>query len=666
MISSGTLVEYIDGGKFLCGLVLRAVDKKLHLVNQNGREVNLPDSRIVLASHLRHNPESGREKQLAILKQAAERRTALVPTINLDELWEIAAEEQQPDFSVEFLAELHFGEPADDDQTAAFLRAVFADPLFFKYRNGAIVVQTPEQVEQLQAQREKEQQTARFLEIAAVNIQQIFQGQEVPLALWPERDQCLSWLGDAILFGADSEHDEISRQLLKKAGLTAPHAGHQVLVNAGCWDRDENLALLRSDHPVIFPDPCIETAENLKEATAEELLADPKRRDLRSLNTLTIDGSFTRDYDDAIHVERKDDRVELGIHITDVTYYIPPKSPLFAEAQERSTSIYFPEGHVPMLPKSLSLDLCSLIKDKVRPTISFLLTLAADGSVLQTSIVPAVITVKRQLSYREADGLIGTDPELTLLNTIHEQLRKRRVERGALLLSLPDVNIDTRDRQNIQIHLSPVDTPSRSLIAELMILANGIAADYLAGREAPGLFRSQPPPRKRIISGVQNSLQDIALQRRFLARGELTSNAKPHSGLGLNCYTTITSPIRRFLDLAMQHQLSSMIRGHGILFSGDECKTFSGILQQKLARANAVRQQRHRYWILRYLEPRQGQLVNAMVVGRGPKRVNFLLTDCLFDVDLPPNPAFPVDPGDMVKIRLARVKPLDNLLRVEW
>ena len=405
----------------------------------------------------------------------------------------------------------------------------------------------------------------------------------------------------------------------------------------------------------------------LRESTVEELLANPKRKDFRHLPALTIDGAFTRDFDDAVHIEKQPDgTVVVGVHITDVSYYVSPRNPLFAEAKERSTSIYFPEGHIPMLPKALSFDLCSLIQGKVRPAISFLVTLNADGTIRNSTIVPAIIEVKRQLSYREADMMIDRDPELAALNTVRQQLRQQRVDQGALLLSLPDVNFDIRDREHIQVHLSPVDTPARNLISELMILANGLAANYLASREAPGLFRSQPPPRKRLISGVQNALPDIARQRRFLARGELTVHPKPHSGLGLNCYTTITSPIRRFLDLSIQHQLSNMIQGRGILFSGDECKTFAGIIQQKLARANAIRQQRHRYWILRYLEPKEGQSVNAMVVGLGPKRVNLMLCDCLFDVDLPPNPAFPVDPGDTVRIRLARVKPLDNVLRVEW
>jgi exoribonuclease II len=667
MISPGSLIEFIDGGKFLCGLVSGVADKKIQLLSQNGREISLPEARILTASRQIFPQDASRESITALLRKRNADRSALAATIGLELLWKVVCEEGDCEFSPDFLTELHFGGMVDDDQRAAFLRAIFTDPLFFKYKNGKIVAHTPEQVEQLQQQRRKEAEKAQLLEQSANGLQRIMQGEAVNAVEWPGRDRCLQWLSQSVLHGSECPEDEFIRQVLKKADLNAPHAGYELLVKAGIWDADENLALLRSDQPVEFNEPCIQIVETLREATAEELLTDPKRKDLRALPALTIDGAFTRDFDDAIHIVKKENgQIEVGIHITDVSYYVPVKSPLFTEAKERATSIYFPEGHIPMLPKQLSLDLCSLIQGRTRPTISFLVTLTSDGSIVHSAIVPAVIEVKRQLSYREADALIDRDPDLAALNVVRQQLRQQRVDHGALLLSLPDVNIDIRDRDHIQVYLSPVDTPARNLISELMILANGLTAAYMAAREAPGLFRSQPPPRKRIISGVQNSLADIAHQRRFLARGELTSHPKTHSGLGLNSYTTITSPIRRFLDLAMQHQLNHMLHGRGILFSGEECKTFAGIIQQKLGRANAIRQQRHRYWILRYLASQEGQRVNGLVVGVGPKRVNLLLCDCLFDVDLPPNPAFPVDPGDIVRIRLARVRPLDNILRIEW
>jgi exoribonuclease-2 len=667
MISPGSLIEFIDGGRFYCGFVTGLADKKILLHSQNGREIHLPESRVLIVSRQTYPQPPSREALTAQLQQRSAERTALAESVNLDELWQIVCEEADNEFQPDFLTELHFGGAVNDDQRAAFLRAIFADPLFFKFKNGLIATHSPEQVEQLRLQRQREAEKAQLLDQAAAGLHSIMRDLPVSSEQWPDRERCLHWLSQSVLFGSECAEDEFIRQVLKKAGLTSPNAGFELLVKAGFWDADENLALLRSDQPVEFSEPCQQLAETLQEAELAELLADPKRRDLRDLNTLTIDGAFTRDFDDAVHIARKENgQVEVGIHITDVSHHVPLKSPLFAEARERATSIYFPEGHIPMLPKNLSLDLCSLIKGKIRPTISFLVTLTAQGTIVHSSIVPAIIEVKRQLSYREADGLIERDPDLAALNVVRQQLRQQRVDQGALLLSLPDVNIDIRDRQHIQVYLSPVDTPSRNLISELMILANGLAASYLAEREAPGLFRSQPPPRKRIISGAHNNLTDIAHQRRFLSRGELTAHPKPHSGLGLNSYTTITSPIRRFLDLAMQHQLSHMIHGRGILFSGEECKTFAGIIQQKLGRANAIRQQRHRYWILRYLEAKEGQRVNALVVGVGPKRVNMLLCDCLFDVDLPPNPAFPVDPGDTVRIRLGRVRPLDNILRVEW
>jgi exoribonuclease-2 len=161
-------------------------------------------------------------------------------------------------------------------------------------------------------------------------------------------------------------------------------------------------------------------------------------------------------------------------------------------------------------------------------------------------------------------------------------------------------------------------------------------------------------------------LADIACQRRFLSRGELTINPKPHSGLGLNCYTTVTSPIRRVLDTAVQMQITSLLNGKGALFSADECRKFVGVIQEKLMRANKVRQQRHRYWILRWLEEQVGKALPALVVSSGPQRVSALLLDCLFDVDLPVNPSLRTEPGDGVRVRIAKADALENTLRVEW
>jgi exoribonuclease-2 len=667
MTPPGSIIEYLDGGRFICGLVLQSVGNRLRLLNQNGREMNLPASRVVTISRTKYPVDISRDDCIILLKDAAGKRADLTQNIPLQEIWELASEEEQTSFSPDFLAELYFGGDLNDDQSAAFLRGVFKDRFFFKYKNEKVNVHTPEQVEQLRHQRQKEKEKEEILTTGAGNLQTIMDGGSVSVEQWPDRDRVLSWIADFVLFGSDAPESDMVRQLLKKANLNRPNDGHKLLVLAGVWQRDENIPLLKAEQPVNFNPDLMAHAVSIAEPTADQLLADPRRKDFRHLDIFTIDGASTRDYDDALHVERLDNgEILVGIHISDVSSFITPKDSLFSEAMERSTSLYFPEGQIPMMPRELSQGVFSLIKDRVRPAISYLVRLSPEGEILSSRIVPSVIEVKRQLSYTEVDRIMDQDKELSLLNTVRQQLRLARAERGALLLSFPDVNIYVNKQGVVTIHLSESDSASRNLVSELMILANGVAADYLAAQEAPGLFRSQPPPRKRLISGVRNSLQDIACQRRFLSRGELTVHPKPHSGLGLNSYTTVTSPIRRFLDMVIQMQISNMIHGKGILFSADECKNFAGTIQQKLGRANTVRQQRHRYWILRYLEGQVGNMVSALVVSHGPKRINLILLDCLFDIDLPPNSAFPVEPGDTVKVRIARANALDNTLRMEW
>lgn len=667
MIPPGSIVEYLDGGRFLCALVLQDAGNRLRLFNQNGRELNLPVSRVVTTSRTKHPVELSREDRIALLHNMADQRAALTEKIPLADIWELASEEDQSSFPPDFLAELYFGGDLSDDQSAAFLRAVFRDRFFFKYKNEKVTVHTPEQVEQLRHQHQKEQEKEEILTTGALNLQALYQGKPVNAEQWPDQDRILAWISEFVLFGSDAPEADMVRQLLKKADLNRPQDAHKLLIKSGVWTKDENIPLLKAEQPVEFTPELMAHALSITEPTADVLLADSKRKDFRDLDIFTIDGTSTRDYDDALHVEQLDNGdIRVGVHISDVSHFVSAKDPLFAEAMERATSLYFPEGQIPMVPRELSQGVFSLIKDRVRPAISFLIRLSPEAEILSSKIVPSVIRVKRRLSYSEVDRIMEEDADLRLLNTLRKKLRLQRVERGALLLSFPDVNMYVNNQGEVTIHLTPQDSPARNLISEFMILANGVAADYLTAQEAPGLFRSQPPPRKRLISGVQNSLQDIACQRRFLSRGELTVHPKPHSGLGLNSYTTVTSPIRRFLDMVIQMQISHMIHGKGILFSADECKNFAGTIQQKLGRANTVRQQRHRYWILRYLEARVDELVSALVVSHGPKRINLILLDCLFDIDLPPNPSFPVEPGDTVKVHIVRANAQENTLRVEW
>ncbi len=666
MISKGNIVEYIDNGKFVCGLVTEASEKRLHIINQNRREVSLPISRVVIASNAVFPSDTGREEQTNILAIAVAKRSELTREIDLQEIWEIATEEDKDTFSADFLAELYFGEEKTDDEAAAFLRAVFNDKFLFKYKNGLVTVHAPEQVEHLHLQKQKEQEKEMLLETGAECLKKIMAGEEVTQEQWPELQKHLELIENYALWGNEDKDADIARQLFKKAELNNPNAPYHLLVRAGKWKKDENIPLLKAEQPVAFNNSSIEQANSIIQIGLEQLLQDNKRQDLSELPIFTIDGASTRDFDDALHIQHQENGFQVGIHITDLTHFIKPSDPLYLESMERATSIYFPEEQIPMLPESLSQGTFSLIKDKARPAMSFLINFNQAGEVIRSKIVPSAIIVKRQLTYDQADQLIKSEKDFVLLAKLSQILRNRRLDNGALLLPFPDVNISLKKNGQVALSLSPVDTPSRVLIAEMMILANETAASYLSAQESPGLFRSQPPPRKRLVHGLDNDLFANARQRRFLSRGELTSRPKSHSGLGLPGYTTITSPIRRFLDMAMQQQINSLIRRNGILFSESECRIYAETINQKQGRANNIRQQRHRFWIIRYLETKVDTSVKALVINCGPNRITLLLTDCLFHIDLPRNPSVAPDPGDSVMVKVVRANAIDNILRVEW
>lgn len=659
----GAIIEYMEQGRFICAMVLDEDSKRLRLINQNGREVNLPLSRLLHQSAKRHSLTLSRDEQLRLLKDADQTRHAMVQQIDLAGIWQLASEEEGGSFSPAFLAELAFGEDATDNHVAAFLRSIFVDRLYFKYKEGMVLAHSPEAVDALRLKQEREKEQEALMSTGALGLKRLWDGDTT--AAWPERDRCLSLLGDYYVFGSEAEESELARELLKKAGLTGPHDIYHLLVKAGVWQAHENVALRRYAIPVEFSEE-LSAAAQAAEPVAEELVGR-NRRDFRELPLLTIDGEATRDYDDALHVERRGDDFLVGIHISDVAHYVAPGTPIYAEAARRMTSLYFPETQIPMLPPALSEGVCSLVAGKARAALSVMVLLNAKGEVLEFDLVPSLVVVKRQLSYPEAEQLVaGGDWELQALAKLSEQLKQRRIEKGALLLPVPDVNISINPEGRVAVSLSPVDTISRSLVAEFMVLANTLSAQFVADRQAPGLFRAQDDPHQRLVAGGEKDLFSVMRQRKQLKPGELLVYPKPHSGVGVMQYTTVTSPIRRFLDLVMQHQIKQLLSGRGALFSADELAGVAGDINTVLARVNQVRRMRHRYWLLRYLEQKAGAKVEALLVNKGPKRINLVLLDCLLDADMPPSQSVSAKPGDTVSLRVAKVDALDNVLRLEW
>ncbi|ADH85216.1 RNB domain-containing ribonuclease [Desulfurivibrio alkaliphilus] len=682
MVSPGNIVEYVEQGKFICGVVVEVAANRLRIFNQNGRELNLPRARVVHCSGYSLPTGMSRDEQRRRLQEVDQQRRELTGRIEIETVWELAAAEADQFFTPLFLAQLNFGGEADDDQVAAFLRAVFIDRLFFKYKDGQVMAHPAEVVEQLQNRLEQERQREALLADGARRLQALFVAKVPQVAppaaigggdaavatdveAWPERERCLKLLQDYYLLANDAEESELARELLKRSGLTRPHDIYHLLVGVGVWQADENIPLLRAGVPVAFSEEEMAAAEACQETEADTLLAQG-RVDLRHLPVLTIDGKSTRDLDDALHLERQGENFVVGIHIADVAHYVKPGSLLFKTAVERVTSLYFPEGQVPMLPPRLSEDLCSLVAGRDRPAMSFLVTLTPDGDIVSSRIVASVIRVARRLDYEQVEQLLPADSDLQNLLTLSQALRRRRIEAGALLLPIPDVNISIDERGNPEVSLEDVDIPARLLVSEMMVLANMLAAEYVAQQQVPGLFRSQDDPHQRLVHGYEQDIFTIWRQRKQLKPGQLLTRPERHSGVGAASYTTITSPIRRLLDLAMQHQVHGLIARQGAVLAEPDLMDLVAAINTTQGRLNQVKRERQRYWLLKYLQSKVGRWLDVLVVARGPRRVTVVLTDCLLEGDLPPGRGVSVEPGDVVAVKIAKADPLDGTLRLEW
>ena len=662
MTLTGRIVEYIEQGKFICGIALEEENRRLRLINQNGREIKLPQAR-VLHQTARPVAATSREAAQELLQEVNRKRHDLVAAINLEELWELASGEGKEAFTPEFLAALSFGAEVDEDQVAAFLRAVLEDRFFFKFREGRIVVHPPEVVGQMREKAVQAKAEELFQAECVAGLEGLRRGEKPSESAGLTK--CLQILADHYLFGGESPTDAQAREIIKLGQIHGVEEIHQLLVAAGFWQPHENLGLLKHQVPVAFSAEALAEADVCQEPSAAELLAEGYR-DFTDLSLLTIDGETTRDYDDALHIERRGDDFLVGIHVADVARYVKPGSALFAEARQRATSLYFPDSRVPMLPESISEGVCSLICERVRPVTSIMVQLSASGEVLDYSVRRAMVKVRRQLSYTYVDQELERDEELRDLARLAGLLRERRIAGGALLMPIPDVLIDIAEGGQVSVRLADGDSGGRALVAEFMVLANSLFAAYVADRQVLGLFRGQNEPHRRLYQGFLRDLQLNFRQRRFLQPARITTRAQPHSCVGTMQYTTMTSPIRRFFDLVMQHQVMSMLRGQGAKFESHELESFIAEIIRFQSRAGLVRRLRHRYWLLRYLEGRVGERMEALVVDRGPRRVNVVLTEILMEADLPLTSGVSAEPGAHVMVRLARVKPLEDLLRLEW
>lgn len=385
--------------------------------------------------------------------------------------------------------------------------------------------------------------------------------------------------------------------------LSAQGAITQIFGRNGTMEASIAAILHENGITVPFPD------EVLRQADACGDTVDPaeaaRRMDLREKLIFTIDGDDARDFDDAVSLEPMGNgHMLLGVHIADVSHYVTPGSPLDDEAYRRGTSVYYPGHVVPMLPVALSNGICSLNPDVDRLAFSAFLEVDKDGRCHKSQFAKTVIRSKARMTYRKMNEIFDGNEERRAeyafltetadrMHALSQAMRRRRMERGALDLDLPEAEILT-DESGEPVEVSfRARGDAEKMIEEFMLAANEAVAAYMTHRNNPTVYRVHegPDPEKlrvfaqfarpfgyrvdaskpsdtaqlqAVLDGAKDDPRQRALPTlllRSLARARYDAECLGHYGLQAKEYLHFTSPIRRYPDLVAHRMLFKAISG---------------------------------------------------------------------------------------------------------
>ena len=660
IMKPGNIIEYIDRRKIICAVVMEVKNKKLRLLTENDREVKLSLGRVSHKSSTCMNLSLSRYELVVTLKAAANKRKNLAGSVNIRELWDTLHTEQEW-IDLATMTELCFPANPDGDHEAAVVRAIFNDRLYFKFDLDRFFPNSEKRVEQIAVHRREEARRNRIIEEGGAWLKTVNgdKGSFSPDSL------CLEYvkiLKSFYLFKKESAHYALGKAMLEKAGIRDSEAVFQLLVKLGIWDKNENIDLHRYKIPITFPAKVTKSAAELAGSTSD-ISTYRGREDLTMLPVITIDGQSTTDFDDALSIEDKGDHYRLGIHISDVGHFIKKKDIIDQEALVRGSSIYMLDRKIPMIPACLAEDLCSLKAGELRPAISVMVKLSRFFEIIDFEIIPSLVRVKQQLTYYDVNLIAEDDREIGILYDIAKKFREFRLGRGAVQITLPEINIRINKAGELTISRIERESPGRMLVEEIMIMANWLMARFLAKQDAPAIFRSQPEPRGRLYKGNKGSLFQNWMQRKLLSRYVLSMEPEHHSGLGLEAYVTATSPIRKYYDFATQRQVRAIL-GLEEPYSIEEIQRIIQLLEQPMSCVLKIQNSRHRYWLLKYLETRINQKEEAVVLFKRKNSYQALMKEYMIECELPVSSGIDLKPKDLIQIRLQHVNARKDVLSV--
>lgn len=420
-----------------------------------------------------------------------------------------------------------------------------------------------------------------------------------------------------------------------------------------------------------FPNEVLQELDKIDEDFSDEL---ENRKDLRHLDIITIDGSDAKDLDDAVYVEKTEDGYKLFVSIADVSYYVKENTELDTEALKRGNSIYLVDRVIPMLPRKLSNNLCSLNPNEDKLTFTVEMDLDKRGKVIKNDFYKSVIKSKYRMTYENVNIILEKDKELEEYRNLYDKYRKiddmlknmlelskiirsNKKRRGSIDFELPEIKVVLDENKAVKDIVLRSRGEAERIIEDFMVIANETVAEKLFWEEIPAIYRVHEDPDKAKVQALNETLikfgyslkgleeihpgkfQNIIerttglpegylihkLILRAMQRARYANKNLGHFGLASKYYLHFTSPIRRYSDLIVHRMLGRSIEK----FMSEKEKAKYGANFEAIASsisrtervADKLEEDSVKIKLIEYMQDKIGQVYVARLSGMNKNKI---------------------------------------------
>lgn len=420
-----------------------------------------------------------------------------------------------------------------------------------------------------------------------------------------------------------------------------------------------------------FPNEVLQELDKIDENFSDEL---ENRKDLRHLDIITIDGSDAKDLDDAVYVEKTEDGYKLFVSIADVSYYVRENTELDTEALKRGNSIYLVDRVIPMLPRKLSNNLCSLNPNEDKLTFTVEMDLDKRGKVIKNDFYKSVIKSKYRMTYENVNTILEKDEDLEEYRKLYDKYRKidemlknmlelskiirsNKKRRGSIDFELPEIKVVLDENKAVKDIVLRSRGEAERIIEDFMVIANETVAEKLFWEEIPAIYRVHEDPDKAKVQALNETLikfgyslkgleeihpgkfQNIIerttglpegylihkLILRAMQRARYANKNLGHFGLASKYYLHFTSPIRRYSDLIVHRMLGRSIEK----FMNEKEKAKYGANFEAIASsisrtervADKLEEDSVKIKLIEYMQDKIGQVYVARLSGMNKNKI---------------------------------------------